>query len=648
MNKWLRISAWVLGTIIILALIAPYLIPSDFFKPRLLSQITAMTGKKVEIAGALRLSFLPSLGAHAHDVTLSVPGPKGADEKIATIKSMKVQMDTWSLLFDGNLVIQAFAFDDANIALRVGHDGIGNWQYEVPRPAAIGSEARRSKRKKLKSDNIFARSLYVENAEINNASITYLDERTKQQWSVEELNATFDLDGLNSPLMISAKAIVNKTPVSLEATISTPHTYMEASSARLEAEIKSALANASFKGAARGPIYTGDITMQSPSLKKLMAWLNSTAPTEFKGPPLALEMEGYLESTPVSRSITQIKLQLDDIKARGSIKTMLDQGVMPQTHVDLTTSMLDLTPYATTAANAQPGFMDALAAEDRDWSSEKVDLSALMLTNGTANLRIEGAKYKNLAIGKGLIQAKLQRGRLGIDMIDTAMADGTISLLSTIDAKYGAITSRIIMTNMRAEKFLGEVAQYDSLSGVTNADIRLASIGTSQKEWISALEGNGTLRLNDGSYKGYDIGQVARTIKAAFKPVKQESEKTDFSEATASFTISKGVLSNNDLLVKAPLLRVRGNGTTNLSDRTINYRLTPQLVETSQGQGGKDKEGLGVPVIVQGDWDHPTFTPDLAAAAQEILNDPQKLKDAVKSPEAQDAKKKIKGLLKKL
>jgi hypothetical protein len=72
-----------------------------------------------------------------------------------------------------------------------------------------------------------------------------------------------------------------------------------------------------------------------------------------------------------------------------------------------------------------------------------------------------------------------------------------------------------------------------------------------------------------------------------------------------------------------------------------------------QGQGGKEKQGIMVPVIVEGSLQNPSFRPDLAAAAQDALRDPQKIKDTVKAVKDQikgdglkNTVKDVKGLLK--
>ena len=79
-------------------------------------------------------------------------------------------------------------------------------------------------------------------------------------------------------------------------------------------------------------------------------------------------------------------------------------------------------------------------------------------------------------------------------------------------------------------------------------------------------------------------------------------------------TITDGIVRNQDLALKSPLLRVEGKGSVELPPRTVHYRVEPKAVASLEGQGGKsDVGGIQVPVIVEGPWDNLSYRPDLEA-----------------------------------
>src|SRR5690606_1816924 len=118
----------------------------------------------------------------------------------------------------------------------------------------------------------------------------------------------------------------------------------------------------------------------------------------------------------------------------------------------------------------------------------------------------------------------------------------------------------------------------DSLSGKTNLTLTANSRGNSIASLIHGLSGSAEIAIADGAIKGVNLGQMARNIKSAFRAEKTV-EKTDFASLTATLKMTNGIISNDDLYMKAPFLRLKGNGTINLPAYTINYRLLPELVE---------------------------------------------------------------------
>ena len=105
------------------------------------------------------------------------------------------------------------------------------------------------------------------------------------------------------------------------------------------------------------------------------------------------------------------------------------------------------------------------------------------------------------------------------------------------------------------------------------------------------------------------------------------TEKTDFSEMAASFTIQNGVATNKDLRLLSPQLRITGAGTASLGDRTMDYTLRPKLVGQPAVQGGPaDATGLEIPVKLTGSWDKPTVAPDIDG----VLKNPDQAVDTLK------------------
>jgi AsmA protein len=134
-----------------------------------------------------------------------------------------------------------------------------------------------------------------------------------------------------------------------------------------------------------------------------------------------------------------------------------------------------------------------------------------------------------------------------------------------------------------------------------------------------ALAGSARVDVKDGSMKGVNLAESARNVKSALggrqsKP--DPSQKTDFSEMSASFNIKNGVARNDDLKAASPFVRLGGAGNLDIGNNTIDYLAKATLVATSKGQGGRevgDVAGITIPVKLSGALDNPAWHIDYTA-----------------------------------
>ena len=143
---------------------------------------------------------------------------------------------------------------------------------------------------------------------------------------------------------------------------------------------------------------------------------------------------------------------------------------------------------------------------------------------------------------------------------------------------------------------------------------------------MNSLSGTGRFEFNDGAIQGVNLAQMIRTVQTALQnralpTAFAESEQTDFSTLGGSFTVTNGVVSNQDLQMLSPLLRVLGNGQIDLGAQSIDYRLTPRAVQSLTGQGGQlDLQGLEVPVRLEGGFNNVSARIDFEAVARNLLS----------------------------
>ena len=178
---------------------------------------------------------------------------------------------------------------------------------------------------------------------------------------------------------------------------------------------------------------------------------------------------------------------------------------------------------------------------------------------------------------------------------------------------------------LQARPFLAAVADFERLEGTARAELALTTRGRSQRELVQNLNGDGKITFADGAIVGVNLAAMVRNAANAFlNPEAGETRKTDFAELGGTFKFNQGVLTNDDMRLQAPALRVGGRGRVDLPARTIDYRIEPRAVGSLESQGGQQQvAGILVPVIVRGPWDDPSITPDLTGLIERALKNPE-------------------------
>jgi len=170
---------------------------------------------------------------------------------------------------------------------------------------------------------------------------------------------------------------------------------------------------------------------------------------------------------------------------------------------------------------------------------------------------------------------------------------------------------------------LTDLAQYKRLDAKADLSLKLRAAGNSQAALARSLAGSGRFSFGKGELQGLDLVGMLRTLNLNYVG---EGAKTIFDAITASFTIDKGVLSNDDLTLTAPRVSAAGKGTVNSGARTLGDTVTPTAVSKADGTGG-----VKVPLLITGPWAKPSFGLDVnALAGAKIDAAKQRLQDQAK------------------
>jgi AsmA protein len=136
MSRSLKIVAIVVGVLIVLVLVVPFLIPVNQFRPTIEQKASAALGRKVEV-GNLSLSlFSGALGA---DKLSIADDPKFSNSPFLTAKSVKVGVELMPLIFSKALNVTDVVIDSPQVSL-IRNAG-GEWNYSSLGGSAAKSQA---------------------------------------------------------------------------------------------------------------------------------------------------------------------------------------------------------------------------------------------------------------------------------------------------------------------------------------------------------------------------------------------------------------------------------------------------------------------------------------------------------------------------
>ncbi len=253
MKGKLRILLIVVGVLIVLVLIVPFLIPVNQFRPTIEEKASAALGRKVQL-GNMSLSLI-SGSLSAEDLSIG-DDPKFSSAPFLTAKSLKVGVEMIPLIFSKTLNVTGVTIDNPQVTLL--HNAAGLWNY-----SSLGGSAAKSSR----SSNTSA-DLSIKKFELKNGSIIVGSTNSQKRSTYDHVDVT-----------ASDVSIISRFPITVTADLPSGGKF------KLDGTV--------------GPIDEADTSLTPLSAKLNVGSLN-LASTGFLDPSMGLggllDLDGTLES----------------------------------------------------------------------------------------------------------------------------------------------------------------------------------------------------------------------------------------------------------------------------------------------------------------------------------------------------------------
>lgn len=598
--RWLIRLSGALVVLVLLALGAVALIPSERVARLATDRFEAVTGRELTIEGAVKPSLWPVLGVETGRITLS-NAPWSDEGPMLVAEGLSIRLDLTALL-GGTMRITGFELTRPEILLERSEDGVPNWEFG-------GSNGGTASAGMAGAETPFTLDL----AAIHDGSLGYLDHATGQAVQIGGLEAEARLADYEGSLALNLSGEIAGQAVTASGSVGSFDKAYAGAVVPVDFAARIGAAEISFggRGGAAPLAAEGQVEADLGDLAALAAVLGIDAPAL----PEGLGARSVTLSGKVTRSaggdfyLRGGRIGLDRTVLTGDLDLALG-GARPRVSGNLATAELAV---GDEGGGEGGGGGAALAG----WSEAPLSADGLRAMDVDLGLSADALRLGGLRLSDLRARVTVDAGRAVVDVARAGAYDGTVLGQVVVNARKGlSVGGKLDFGKVALQPLLADVAGYDRLIGTGDLGFDFVAGGGSVAALMRNLDGQGRLALGAGEIRGIDVPAMLASLDASqLGP----SERTVFDSLAAGFTIEGGDLFNDDLALQSPYLRARGNGRVGLGARDFDYRLRASAL---QGEDGADR--IAVPIWITGSWEKPKVALDLEALAQEQLGEQAK------------------------
>ncbi|WP_064792134.1 AsmA family protein [Shewanella woodyi] len=592
--KWFFIVFLLLFTSLI-AYLTLIFDPNDF-KPELVDAVKEKTGRDLVIENDLSWTFFPSIGIELSQISLS--NPTGFDAASMLKVNNVVAEVALMPLFSKEVEIAQLNLDGLTVNLETRKDGQTSFDG-----LDGGASQTKAADTDTKAGGAQLASLDIGGIAITNTTITMTD-------AIAGTEQVFTMDKLT----LGEFSLGKFAPLAYELTAELPDMTLTSQG---EGMIKIAP------------------SMQAVELKDLKiesSVIGEGIPNQKLDTQLLAQIQVVLDKKLLEVSLDE--LAVADIKGSGEVKVAYGSKV-PNIHGQLDLGDINLDTFMPADKATEEKSNSPQAS-----SNKEPDLSALKLVNFDLAMTVKSIKAANMMTSNWVMKTKLNNGVLNMSQLTADLYQGKLSASAQLDGRQ-KIASYSFDKSVKGVQILDlmkDAAEIDLIAGTANFNVKGKGRSLVVDNIKKNLAANGKFEIADGALYGVNIPQMIRDAKAKLSGDLSSSataeQKTDFTSLTGSFNVVKDVVSNPDLLMASPLIRLAGAGTANIVSEALDYSLTTSVVGSLEGQGGGDRDalhGIEIPFAITGTFSEPKFALDTEALFDaKLKQETDKVKDKVK------------------
>lgn len=711
--KWLLIS--VVGLTVLAAVAAVVLVFTldwNAYRDQIAQVVEEQTGRELHIEGDLGISIIP-LGLQLGRAQLA-NAPGYGDEPFASVEEVRVSVAIMPL-FKKQVEVDTILLDGVTLRLAQKGPEQNNWSDLAQRDESTAADAPAKDEGgpgEGAGDGAPDIKLTVAGVSLRDASVEFRDLAQNKTYRVAPVNLQLGRVVLGEPVDVSGDLRFEGTGLPVidarwVATVTVPTSPGQVKVDGLELNVTASgeavpggeqtvtltgsprfgmqdgvlvwpdlqltLANLAMSADLRADTGAGavqaslQLTKFSP--RELMQRLGLDIPATADPDVLkTAAMDAKLSVANGRINLEPINLSLDDTRAKGFVRVLSPDGPVVRAGLDVNGINLDryLPPGGGEGGDAGQG-----GGEQAGGTAEDNPLAALRPLDLEADLTLGALTVSGMQMSDAVIKVTAKDGIVRMRPFNFKMYGGRYEGNVRLDVNGAQPRFQFSeqLVDVQAAPLLRDLLGQDPITGRANMTFTGEGVGLSPDAIMRSMVAKVDFRFLDGAVKGVNVARQLRVANARLKGGEtppEEPKETDFAVLGGSLKYNKGVVSNDDLDVKTPLMRITGVGKANVLEQSLDYRLTVNLVASLKGQGGEgldELRNLPIPLRIQGSFTDPKVSVDLAGAVsakqkqrleaetqkieQKADEEEEKLKDEV-DEKAREAEKKLQDRFKNM
>jgi AsmA protein len=571
MMRWAKIV--IAGLLVVIVLFVVFGIPANFVAEEVKSRVAAQTGYRLRVDGETTIRLWPTPTIMLRDVTLSTSTESGGEDRLKAerIRAVLALRDFWH----GQTRITELTV--SHPTLRVALPRQRGTLSAAPVPAVTDRDSG-------------TQAALIDRVVVEQGTIAFYDRTGRPEGQIEHVDLDASRTADKGATATAALALGSQL-IKLDIHAQSLPQHLERQTIPLQ------------------------VSLQAPgSLQQ----------------PVSLSAE--LRERNSVLAVNSLSGRSGDINFNG-FATIDFGATKPVVKADLDFDRLQFLPPA-----ADHGANQRQTALSEPWSDRPYDLDALNFFDAQVKLSTPDLAIASFHVAPVGLTVALNGGVVTANIVDAALYGGTATGTVVLDVSGASPTQamNVRLTGVNALPLLIDVLNFDSLEGAMEAKINIHASGASQRAAISKLNGGVDVHLTHGAVRGIDLAKMMQNLTNTILNGWQYNvdDRTPLTDLSAHFDLANGVAKTDNLALVGPVVRMTGAGSIDISAKTLQLKVDPRLLigqqNTTGSSGAGDRNqgtGLGVPVMIQGNWSEPRIYPDVAG----ILNDPMAVFDQLKS-----------------